>query len=274
MVATIDKDKFSTTQFEVDLVRLVNNSLQTYQNDNTLELFAHGTGYVDFPDTSAIRIATGTTGQRPGTPQEGMVRFNTNSLNFEGYDGAFWNVLGGSKGIIIDQDQNTYMTAELTQGANDDTIRSYIAGTVRADLNGTRFNTPRVHTDVISTEGTDANLTITPNGTGKVIIGDLEIDQTTNTITNVETNGRTTFDVPNGEGWVSFAGSYGIKVPTGDINNRPIGTPDTGLLRYNTGLGRLEIWTGTTWGSVVGAGGGATLQEAEDLSIINALIFG
>jgi hypothetical protein len=274
LVATIDKDKFSTTQFEVDLVRLVNNSLQTYQNDNTLELFAHGTGYVDFPDTNAIRIARGTTGQRPGTPQEGMVRFNTNSLNFEGYDGAFWNVLGGSKGIIIDQDQNTYMTAELTQGANDDTIRSYIAGTVRADLNGTRFNTPRVHTDVISTEGTDANLTITPNGTGKVIIGDLEIDQTTNTITNVETNGRTTFDVPNGEGWVSFAGSYGIKVPTGDINNRPIGTPDTGLLRYNTGLGRLEIWTGTTWGSVVGAGGGATLQEAEDLSIINALIFG
>ena len=274
LVATIDKDKFSATQFEVDLVRLVNNSLQTYQDNNTLEIFAHGTGYVDFPDTNALRIARGTTLQRPGTPQAGMVRFNTNSLNFEGYDGAFWNVLGGSKGIIIDQDQNTYMTAELTQGANDDTIRSYIGGTLRADLNGTRLNTPRIHTDVISTEGTDADLTLTPNGAGKVVIGDLEIDQTTNTITNVATNGRTNFAVPNGEGWVSFSGTYGIKVPTGDINSRPVGSIDTGLLRYNTGLGRLEIWTGTTWGSVVGAGGGATLQEAEDLSIINALIFG
>ena len=167
-----------------------------------------------------------------------------------------------------------YQFIEISEVEPDLGLPSALGQVFTSDLNGTRFNTPRVHTDVISTEGTDANLTITPNGTGKVIIGDLEIDQTTNTITNVETNGRTTFDVPNGEGWVSFAGSYGIKVPTGDINNRPIGTPDTGLLRYNTGLGRLEIWTGTTWGSVVGAGGGATLQEAEDLSIINALIFG
>jgi hypothetical protein len=273
LVATIDKDKFSATQFEVDLVRLVNNSLQTYQNNDNLEIFAHGTGHVDFTNSNAVRLARGLTANRPVTPLAGMVRFNTSTNGFEGYDGQFWTVLGGSKGIVIDQDGNTYMTAELTQGQNDNTIRSYIEGIIRADLNGTRFNTPRIHTETISTEATNGSLTLAPNGNGKIIIGDIHWDQNTNTITNTNSNGVTTFGVTN-EGYFNFAGTYGVRVPTGTINQRPVSNLTPGLLRYNTDQGRLEIWTGATWGSVVGSGGGATLAEAEELAITAALLFG
>ena len=34
--------------------------------------------------------AKGTTAQRPSTPQEGMVRFNSETSRFEGYNGSEW----------------------------------------------------------------------------------------------------------------------------------------------------------------------------------------
>ena len=46
------------------------------------------------------------------------------------------------------------------------------------------------------------------------------------------------------------------------------------MIRFNTTDNRVEIYNGTQWISVAGAGGGVTVTEAEDLSIRNALIFG
>ena len=40
--------------------------------------------------TGAFIIPTGTTAQRPGTPAIGMMRFNTTTVRFEGYNGSAW----------------------------------------------------------------------------------------------------------------------------------------------------------------------------------------
>tara|TARA_Y100001937_G_C7098228_1_gene321191 strand:+ start:869 stop:1513 length:645 start_codon:yes stop_codon:yes gene_type:complete len=40
--------------------------------------------------TGAIQIPSGTTAQRPGSPSAGMMRFNTDSSKFEGYNGTDW----------------------------------------------------------------------------------------------------------------------------------------------------------------------------------------
>jgi hypothetical protein len=40
--------------------------------------------------TGATQLATGTTAQRPTTPVQGMVRFNTTTGKFEGFDGTNW----------------------------------------------------------------------------------------------------------------------------------------------------------------------------------------
>lgn len=48
--------------------------------------------------TDAVRLARGTTAQRPATGLAGMVRFNTDSTAFEGHDGTAWSVLGSGGG--------------------------------------------------------------------------------------------------------------------------------------------------------------------------------
>ncbi len=46
--------------------------------------------------TGAIDVASGTTAQRPGSPSGGMFRFNSQTSEFEGYDGSAWGEIGGA----------------------------------------------------------------------------------------------------------------------------------------------------------------------------------
>jgi len=46
-----------------------------------------GTGYLDLP--------AGTTAQRPGSANSGMIRFNSDLGQFEGYNGTAWSSVGG-----------------------------------------------------------------------------------------------------------------------------------------------------------------------------------
>lgn len=45
---------------------------------------------LDVSGTDAIKVPNGTTAQRPASPVAGMIRFNTTTLNFEGYTGSDW----------------------------------------------------------------------------------------------------------------------------------------------------------------------------------------
>ena len=46
--------------------------------------------------TGAIDVAAGTTAQRMGSPSAGMFRFNSQTSEFEGYDGSAWGEIGGA----------------------------------------------------------------------------------------------------------------------------------------------------------------------------------
>ena len=50
---------------------------------------------VSFVGTDAMLIPNGTTGQRP-TPASGMLRFNSTTTEFEGYNGTAWASVGGA----------------------------------------------------------------------------------------------------------------------------------------------------------------------------------
>ena len=59
----------------------------TFTNLNVVDLMTlEGTG--------AAIINVGTTGERPASPEAGMVRYNSTTTKFEGYNGA-WGALGG-----------------------------------------------------------------------------------------------------------------------------------------------------------------------------------
>ena len=50
---------------------------------------------IELTDTSASTLNVGTTAERPATPVEGMVRYNSTTTKFEGYTAGAWGALGG-----------------------------------------------------------------------------------------------------------------------------------------------------------------------------------
>ena len=83
--------------------------------DSAGSLSINGTGYVDIP--------AGTTAQRPGSPNTGMLRFNTNFERYEGYDGSSWGSLGGASGsggdaVFYENDINVTTNYTITSNKN------------------------------------------------------------------------------------------------------------------------------------------------------------
>jgi hypothetical protein len=233
----------------------------------------NGTGIVSINSTQSIKLPVGASGDRP-TAATGMIRYNTTLSRYEGYDGANWIRLDG----VEDSDGNTYITAELTPGANDNTIRFVTNGTQVADLTSTRLNVINVDVDAIninnntiSTTTTNTNLIIAPNGTGALRIGNFAFRS--NLITNTVNNSITTFN-QTGSGYVKINSTGGFVIPVGETGQRPA-LFEVGMMRYNTTDQRVEIWDGSLWvGAGQGAGGGVTSNEAEDIGIVSAIIFG
>ena len=232
-----------------------------------------GTGIVDINSTQALRLPRGTTIQQPGTPQAGMIRYNTTNNNYEGYDGTYWRVLNG----VYDVDQNTYLVAESTPGANDNTFYFYANNTQIADLNSTRLNAIRVEVDDLVIDGNtissvnNQNINITSSGTGKVKIENFEIKD--NTLTNTVSGSVTTIS-QTGTGYFKIDGTTGFVIPVGAGSQRPSGTPETGFTRFNTDDQRIEVYNGTTWQSAAGSSSGVTVVEAEEIAILQVLMLG
>ena len=78
-------------------------------------LSINGNAYVDIP--------AGTTAQRPGTANTGMLRFNSDFNRYEGYDGSSWGSLGGASGsggdsVFYENDTNVTSSYTITTGKN------------------------------------------------------------------------------------------------------------------------------------------------------------
>ena len=53
------------------------------------------TGDVILNTTTALQLPVGTTGERPGSPSNGDIRYNSTTSSFEGYAGGAWGAIGG-----------------------------------------------------------------------------------------------------------------------------------------------------------------------------------
>lgn len=93
--------------------------------------------YVEFTGTSVAILPAGTTAQRPGLTANdaGAIRFNTDESRFEGFDGSFFVSLGG----VRDVDGNTFISAELNPGDDDNTLRFFNNGTNSLDIEETKL---------------------------------------------------------------------------------------------------------------------------------------
>jgi len=82
------------------------------------------TGNVILGTTTALELPDGTTAQRPGTPVNGMIRYNTTLNQFEGYKASAWGAIGGgatggsSDDIFYENGQTVTTNYTLSTGKN------------------------------------------------------------------------------------------------------------------------------------------------------------
>jgi hypothetical protein len=264
-ITNITGDKIETGN-----LRISGNTIESLSGDINLDA---DSGTVRITSTSALQLPKGDTLSRP-TPATGMIRYNTDTNLFEGYDGN-WIALNG----VYDLDLDTRITAELTPGANDSTIRFYISNNVVTTIDADKLETLRIEVDdisidgnVITTETLNTDLVLSSNGAGAVVIDELAFKDSS--ITNRTADGIMYFQ-QTGNGYFKIEGTNGFVVPVGTNGERPAQAyRETGMVRYNTEQRYLEIWDGFSWVSVAGATGSISYAAAEDLSIEYALTLG
>ena len=86
----------AVTEAQIDNVNINGNTISSTDTNGDLTLAPDGTGGLIVSGTNSVTVPNGTTAQRDGTPASGMLRFNSDSDEFEGYNGTAWASVGGS----------------------------------------------------------------------------------------------------------------------------------------------------------------------------------
>jgi len=76
-----------------------------------------------FSSTGAITLPSGTTGQQPGSPNAGMIRYNSTTGGFEGYTTTWGSIGGGATGgggdqVFVENDQTVTTSYTISSGKN------------------------------------------------------------------------------------------------------------------------------------------------------------
>jgi hypothetical protein len=101
----------------------------TYQFDHAGSLDLTGaltgttaafTGDGTFSGTGQVKLPAGTTGQRSGSPGNGMIRYNTSLNQFEGYGNGLWGGIGGAQagGAIMTNKDVASVSYTIASGEN------------------------------------------------------------------------------------------------------------------------------------------------------------
>lgn len=228
----------------------------------------------NFTSTGSMQVPKGTTAEQPGTPAEGMLRYNTSTHAFEGYSGASpgWNSVGG---IAVVNDTTTAtaiypLLANTTTGTigteyTSNTKLTYVPSTGK--LSSTIVNGGSVTSDSgvqVGNSGTATNnmtwyQPASPDGTVRLGVGNvgvttsdrITVDSTTTTLAGTTAMSTATI-------------STLLTLPSWTTGTRP-GTPTAGMTGYNSTIGFTETYNGSVW---VAAGG--LVQQAVQTGNFNA----
>jgi hypothetical protein len=110
----------TTDSLNVNDKLLITNSVISSAAGQDIEMTPATGNIAKVNGTTAFKIPSGNTADRPTTSLDGYIRFNTETAQYEGYSASStsWSSLGG----VRDLDGNTYIVAEETVGANDNTL--------------------------------------------------------------------------------------------------------------------------------------------------------
>ena len=138
-VVTSGQFKTTGTFNSSDVLKITSNNIETLgSNDILLTPAPNRLAKIDA--VTALIIPSGNTAARPSQAlvENGAIRYNTQTTQYEGYSSqtSSWSSLGG----IRDLDGNTYITAEESVGANDDTFYLYNGNANTLKISPTRLS--------------------------------------------------------------------------------------------------------------------------------------
>jgi hypothetical protein len=88
--------------------------------NTTMSTFT-ATGDGTFSGTGQVQVPSGTTGERSGSPANGMLRYNTSNAQFEGYAAGAWGNIGGGAeagGAIVVNNDVASQSYTIASGEN------------------------------------------------------------------------------------------------------------------------------------------------------------
>jgi hypothetical protein len=106
------------------------NTFSVTNTNGSITLQPNGTGNVIISSTKSLQIPVGNVSARPGTPANGMIRYNSELTQYEGYSAGNWSSLGGVRSV----DGNAYIIAETSPGAGDDILHFYAGATASTNV--------------------------------------------------------------------------------------------------------------------------------------------
>jgi hypothetical protein len=244
---------------------LTGNTLSSTNTDGSITFQANGTGSINLNSNVLITGSLHATGTITANGNIQLGDQPTDTVSFTGEVSS----------DILPSTNNTYNLGSSTLRWKDIysqtvNVTSFITSTLSTPTLSTSALTISGNSISAITSNTDINFVT--SGTGGVSLGNFKFYQ--NSVTNTASNAVSQF-TSTGAGYYRVTGTYGVVIPSGTNSQRPaIAYRETGMIRFNTELGLVEVFNGTAWGSVAGSSVGVTSATAQDIGVQTALTLG
>ena len=284
-----------TTTARTSALDFTGSTISTINTNTDINLISTGTGgtqigNVRFSDNKITNVVAGavTTIEQvtPATTWTGTVTQGT-ALTFTGLiAGTTLFVSTAPTGTIVPGQlltgpgvqAGTYIVSNIS-GTGTGSTSQWTVNNTQTVASTTMTATPLILTassvtgtisyKMVVTGGVSAGTYITGFGTGSGSAGTYYV-----TLTSLVPLSTAMSGTPLG-GYVKFTGTNGVVIPVGTVGARPSQSEaEQGMIRYNTELNLVEMWTGSAWFSVAGSAAGVTADVATDIGIATALIIG
>ncbi len=179
--------------------------------DHQRDRITTASGNITISTSGALRVPVGNTSQRPqaGVVATGQIRFNTQTTEYEGYDGNAWSSLGSA----------SFKTFTIGGGASNDVVAGSVADTINF-VGGTGIT-------LSSTPGTN---TITITGTSSY--GDSDVDAHLNQST--ASSGQYLQWTGSDYAWASAGSSDSVIDADADTHIKVEANADEDIIRFTT----------------------------------------